>query len=227
MDLNILYEDKDIIVVEKPSGVPSQKDRSRAADMTTLVSMHLQSISSQTKPYVGLVHRLDRPVSGIMVFAKTSYANASLSRQIQNKEMNKFYKVVVCGKPVHGSRAVTDYLAKQNNNTSIVVSEKDPKGKKAILQYDSIKTIDDPTYGTLSLLYVALITGRHHQIRVQLTNLGLPIWGDTKYNKDFQQREGWYQIALCAYRLEFKHPKTKKPLKFQIEATQYPFELFE
>lgn len=224
MNLSILYEDKHILVVIKPAGVPSQKDRSRDMDMLTAIEKYLKG------SYVGLVHRLDRPVSGIMLFAKTKFANTKLSQQIRQNNMKKEYLAVVCGRPDKDEGLLTDYLLKQNNNLSKVVSENIPGAKKAILKYKFIKSILLEEWGESSLLNINLITGRHHQIRVQLSNIGLPIWGDTKYNNKFNLSSSlindWYDIALCAYSLSFKHPKTGKEITFKIEASSFPFNQF-
>lgn len=228
MDINILFEDQHIIVAQKPPGVPSQKDRSGDLDMLTLLTQYLQqNRKGKEKPYIGLIHRLDRPVGGIMVFAKTPYANKNLSEQIRNKKFTKEYLAVVTGKADEGDIELRDYLVKQHNNLSKVVPKHHNGAKEAVLRYFKLGSIETDDGQKLSLLRVELMTGRHHQIRVQLSNAELPIWGDTKYNPHFsQQKNQWFQIALFAYKLEFEHPKTKKRLEFKVESRLHPFDLF-
>lgn len=227
MNLENLYEDNHIIVVIKPPKVPSQKDKSGDVDMLTLISEHIKKqYPNVNKPYVGVIHRLDRPVGGVMVYAKTKYANAKLSEQIRNKIIKKEYLTVICGKPDNNTGRIVDYLLKQRNNVSKVVPKTFEEAKEAILEYDVLETVETEEYGLLSLLKVNLITGRHHQIRVQLSNANFPIWGDTKYNLDFSNRKGWFQISLFAYKLCIRHPKSNKELEFKSKSKEYPFNLF-
>lgn len=232
MELDILFEDATIIVVIKPAKVPSQKDLSGDLDMVTALTEYIQKKTKTEKSCIGLIHRLDRPVSGIMVFAKTPKANSVLSEQIRLKRMTKQYQVVVCGKPTLTKAMLVDQLLKQGNNLSKVVSKPTKESKEATLNYECLKTISQVVYGELSLLNVELITGRHHQIRVQLAHAGIPIWGDTKYNLAFHVNEdehnkAWYQIALCAHQLKFVHPKSGKEMSFQMNPSQFPFDQFE
>lgn len=229
MKLNILFEDKHIIVVEKPPKVPSQADPSGDPDMLTLVREYLKETNpSVKKPYVEIVHRLDRPVGGIMVFPKTKFACSELNRQIQNKEMDKKYYCVACGEIEDKEGKLIDYLKRlKTTNMSKVVSKDTSKAKEAILEYKVIGNVDSDEYGKLSLLQINLITGRHHQIRLQLSNFGYPLWGDTKYSKRFGRRGVWTQIALFACELSFKHPKTKKVVTFKLDKPDViPFNIF-
>ena len=230
MNIKVLYEDAHIIVVEKPPKIPSQRDKTGDKDMLTYVSEYLQTKYPQAKtPYVGLIQRLDRPVGGVMVFAKTKLANQKLSSQIQEKEMEKVYYGVVCGVPEKNHDVLVNFLLKQGKtNTSKVVTKGTPNAKEAILEYDLMETLDTPEQGVLSLLKINLKTGRHHQIRVQLTNGQLPLWGDNKYNKTFARQKEWTQIALWARELTLEHPKTGKSLTFHSSPKDiYPFTLFE
>lgn len=233
MELNLLYEDDYVLVAVKPAKMPAQKDLSGDLDMVTALTDYLENKTKKEKPYLGLIHRIDRPVSGIMVFAKTPKANQLLSEQIRLNQMSKEYRVVVSGIPKENKRELIDYVYKQSNNLSKIVKENTPDAKKAILNYACIGTITHEEFGEISLLNVELITGRHHQIRVQLSHAGLPIWGDTKYNKRFfveEQRttkKAWYQIALCAYKLQFNHPKTGKLMSFIMEPLDFPFDQFK
>lgn len=228
MNIKILHEDKHIIVAEKPPKIPSQSDKTNDIDMVSLTKDHIIRKDNVKNPYLGLVHRLDRPVGGLMVFAKTKEANRSLSEQIRTKNLKKVYYAVVCGKPKEKKVMLENFLIKLRTiNMSKVVSEDNKKAKKSILEYELIQSIDTEEYGTLSLLKINLMTGRHHQIRVQLSNGGLPIWGDNKYNKTFVKSKKWTQIALYASSLSFKHPKNNQPRTYKLKPQdEYPFILF-
>ena len=206
--LKVLYEDNHIIVVIKPYNIPSQSDKTNDIDMLSLVKEYIKE--KYQKPgnvYVGLVHRLDRPVGGIMVFAKTSKAASRLSESIRNKSFSKTYLAVVNGKFEKQNGILENYLWKDEAlNMSKVVS-KDKKGAKlARLTYEVLAAKND-----LSLVKINLETGRHHQIRVQFSNAGHSLYGDQKYGKDSMGK----QIALWAYRLEFKHPVKDEIMKFE------------
>ena len=206
--LKVLYEDNHIIVVIKPYNIPSQSDKTNDIDMLSLVKEYIKE--KYQKPgnvYVGLVHRLDRPVGGIMVFAKTSKAASRLSESIRNKSFSKTYLAVVNGKFEKQNGILENYLWKDEAlNMSKVVS-KDKKGAKlARLTYEVLAEKNE-----LSLVKINLETGRHHQIRVQFSNAGHSLYGDQKYGKDSMGK----QIALWAYRLEFKHPVKDEIMKFE------------
>ena len=206
--LKVLYEDNYILVVFKPYNIPSQSDKTNDIDMLSLVKEYIKE--KYQKPgnvYVGLVHRLDRPVGGIMVFAKTSKAASRLSESIRNKSFSKTYLAVVNGKFEKQNGILENYLWKDEAlNMSKVVS-KDKKGAKlARLTYEVLAEKND-----LSLVKINLETGRHHQIRVQFSNAGHSLYGDQKYGKDSMGK----QIALWAYRLEFKHPVKDEIMKFE------------
>ncbi len=229
MNLNILYEDKHLIVVEKPAKIPSQSDKTGDMDLFTMVLSHLgESCTKKGGPYLGLIHRLDRPVGGIMVFAKNKESNSKLSTAIQDKKLKKEYTAVVCGTPDHKEASLDNYLKKQRSiNMSKIVTDKTKDAKLAQLSYhvlDTQNTIED---GSLSLVKIQLKTGRHHQIRVQFAGADLPLWGDNKYNKAFIKRKGWTQIALFASKLTFEHPFKKETLSFELSPPKvYPFDLF-
>ncbi len=207
--LKILYEDNHIIVVEKPVNIPSQGDKTGDIDMLTIIKRYLKE--KYNKPgnvYLGLVHRLDRPVGGVMVFAKTSKAAARLSEQVRNKDFRKRYLVIVNGKFEERKGTLQDYLLKnEKNNMSKVVKEGTKNAKLAILDYEVIKY--DPELN-LSVLKIDLHTGRHHQIRVQLSSRGHSIYGDQKYGG----RGHGKQICLWAYQLTLFHPITKEEMTF-------------
>ena len=207
--LKILYEDNHIIVVEKPVNIPSQGDKTGDIDMLTIIKRYLKE--KYNKPgnvYLGLVHRLDRPVGGVMVFAKTSKAAARLSEQVRNKDFRKRYLVIVNGKFDERKGTLQDYLLKnEKNNMSKVVKEGTKNAKLAILDYEVIKY--DPELN-LSVLKIDLHTGRHHQIRVQLSSREHSIYGDQKYGG----RGHGKQICLWAYQLTIFHPITKAEMTF-------------
>lgn len=204
--LNILYEDNHIIVVVKESGILSQSDITRDIDLLSLIKAYVKE--KYKKPgnvYIGLVHRLDRMVSGIMVFARTSKAANRLNIQIKNNDLKKSYICLVKGK-LEGSGTLKNYLIKdEKGNMSFVTDNK--KGKLSVLNY---KAIFYDKVKNLSLIDIDLLTGRHHQIRVQLSNIGHPIYGDNKYDKNPTNAN----IRLHAYKLSFNHPITKERLEF-------------
>ena len=192
MKINIIYEDNHLLIVEKPINVIVQEDNTKDKDLLTILKEYIKE--KYNKPgnvYLGLVHRLDRPVGGIMVFARTSKSASRLSEQIRNKTFKK---------------------------TNIVtVSD---KGKEAILHYKKIDYKDN-----MSLVEINLETGRPHQIRVQFSNYGYPLYGDNKYNKNATSDE---QIALFAKKIEFVHPTTKENMSFELDLpNRYPFNLFK
>lgn len=211
MGLNIIFEDEQILVVKKDAGIPVQAGRMRIMDLQGLIKKELYQRNRDGKePYLGLIHRLDQPVEGIMVFAKTPFAAADLSRQVTDGRMKKYYLALLCGKPSEDSGTLVDYLLKDGRtNTSAVVKKGVKDAKRSELNYRVLKTGE-----TTTLVEVELLTGRHHQIRVQMANAGWPLYGDTKYNPRFQKVTEHVQTALCAYKLSFVHPKTKEAMEF-------------
>jgi len=226
MTLKIIYEDTHLLCLEKPQGIPSQSDKTEDEDLQTIALNYLKN--SNNKPYIGLIHRLDRPVGGVILYAKTPFANAELSKQLQNHQTAKEYLTVVCGKPETNKMVLEDYIKKLKTiNMSKITTQDDKQGKYAKLEFEVLGTVVTETEGVLSLLKVKLFTGRHHQIRVQLANANLPIWGDNKYNKAFVKRKDFTFIALWSYKFGFYHPKTKQYLEFISLPTSFPFTLFE
>ncbi len=207
--LKIIYEDNHIIVVEKPVNIPSQSDKTGDKDLLTMIKEYLkEKYHKPGEAYLGLVHRLDRPVGGVMVYAKTSKAAARLSEQIRQKQFTKKYLVIVDGKMEQKQGILEDYLWKnEKTNTSKVVEEGTKNAKYAKLEYEVLKYVPETN---LSVLKIKLETGRHHQIRVQLSHAGHSIYGDQKYGS----RGKGKQIALWAYELSFIHPITKEKLNF-------------
>ncbi len=232
--LDILYEDKDIIVCHKAPGVSSQTERSYDPDMVSLLMNHFHK-AGEKNPYVGVVHRLDKPVAGVIVYGKNEQATKALSEQITHHQFTKRYYAIVCGAPdTTDTCTFADYLLRDaKTNTSSVVAPASPvyknnkEIKKSSLSFNTIKTVvleeDSPFYRTncpydnkLSLVDIDLHTGRHHQIRVQFAHHGLPLWGDQRYSpyaKELGQRQG---VALCAHTLTITHPTTKKEMTFSV-----------
>lgn len=229
MSLNILFEDEWILVCEKPIKVPSQSDKSSDFDMVNRVKNHIYEVEDRTNPYVGLIHRLDRPVGGVMVFSKKEEATRELNRQMTSHAFKKRYFAVVTGEVEDTSESVEvrDFLMKDGRtNLSKVVSAATKGAKEAILSYHALEKKEEDGI-PLTLLDIELKTGRHHQIRVQLSNRMEGIWGDTKYNKRFTSQRGWTNVALYSYELSFVHPNTKKELTFHCVPRQRPFDLFK
>ena len=221
----IIFEDKDIIVCHKPAGMATQTKRLGQQDMESFLKNYRASKKEQ--PYIGVVHRLDQPVEGVMVFAKNSKAAAALSKQVQQRIIGKHY-YAVCTKTVHAqlqpqeqteelslgnTGTLTDYiLTDKKNNISKVVSPEDanknPQAKRAVLDYEVIKQEQDKT-----LFDITLHTGSQHQIRLQLSNMGYPIIGDKKYGGIANDK-----LMLCSYRIEFEHPINGTKMDFKIDA---------
>ena len=214
--LNILYEDKCIIVCEKPAGIPVQTRRLGQPDMESILKNHIASSGQNSgSPYLAIIHRLDQPVSGIMVFAKTPKAAANLNQQLSSDTFCKDYRAVCCGTLPTASGTLVDYLVKDGRtNTSRICEKNTPQAKRAELSYETIEVQKDKDGSTLTTVNVHLITGRHHQIRVQMAHAGTPLWGDNKYNPEFVQKRGYFPISLRAYHLAFRHPETGKPMDF-------------
>ena len=209
--LNVIYEDNHIIVVEKMPNIPSQGDKTEDIDMLTIIKEYLKG--KYQKPgnvYLALIHRLDRPVGGVMVFAKTSKAAARLSEEVRERRIKKEYLVVADGKFEKKQGTLEDYLLKnERKNISKVVPEGTKNAKRAKLDYEVLKYNEEID---LSVVRVLLHTGRHHQIRLQLANIGHSIYGDQKYGT----RGRGKQIALWAYKLSFIHPVTKEEMSFKV-----------
>lgn len=216
--INIVYEDNHLLVVEKPVNIPVCEDESRDHDFLTMLKNYLKvKYQKPGNVYLGLVHRLDRPVGGVMVFAKTSKAASRLSRQVLEHKLKKTYLAVVCGKtPEFGE--CFDYLVKDKKKNQSYVTDK-MHGKEARLSYKRLEFKEG-----FSLVEIDLQTGRSHQIRVQFSSRGFPLVGDAKYNK---KHDGKTFVALFAKRLSFYHPITNEVLTFELDyPKRYPFNLF-
>lgn len=214
-NIKILYEDNQILVVIKPINMLSQSDITNKEDILTILKDYIKK--KYNKPgnvYLGLVHRLDKPTGGIMVFARTSKAAKRLSEQIQNKTFKKTYLAVIHGN-IKESDTYIDYLKKID--TKSYITNKDD-GKYAELTY---KKLDYNEKDKLSLVEINLKTGRNHQIRLQFSSRGYPLYGDNKYGNDSNKNLGLY-----AYKLEFIHPTTKENLLFINYPDYEPFTKF-
>lgn len=233
MNYKIIYEDKDIIVCHKMAGVPVQTGKIGAIDLVSELKNYLMKSAKEKpvkEPYLGVVHRLDQPVEGVILFAKNQAAAGALSKQLTTGIMNKCYYAVAAGVPDKGKEqgTLTDYLMKDNKTNSSFVTTKD-KGKESKLEYTFINQVaaGDKTY---ALYDIHLLTGRHHQIRVQMANANLPLLGDKKYGSDFSSALSTElhvkNVALCAYKSEFTHPLTKKKMEFKIHPEGQIFQQF-
>ena len=221
-ELNILYEDNHIIVVLKPQMVACCPDESGDDSLFDCVKRYIKT--AYEKPgnvYLGLVHRLDRPTGGVMVFAKTSKAAARLTEQMTGGGFEKKYFAVLCGVPGKGKATLVNYLRKNSvNNTVYVCTESEEGAKYASLAYE----IKDKNAG-LSLAEITLHTGRTHQIRVQTAAINCPVYGDMRYGGEKAVKG---KLALWAYSLRFAHPTTGEALRFVIEPPkdEMPWKLF-
>lgn len=213
MNIPILYEDNHLLVVEKPVNIPVQQDQSRDLDLLTLLKKDLKvRYQKPGNVFLALVHRLDRPVGGAMVFAKTSKAASRLADVLRRQKLGRTYVAVVHGKPSQKKQTLKHFLVKNRRKNIVYTTDvHHKKAKKALLTYDVLSSRKQ-----FSLVKVELQTGRPHQIRVQLSAIGHPIFGDQKYGQHINKRG--QQIALWSHALQFKHP-TKKEI---VEITSYP-----
>lgn len=216
IDSLIIYEDSHIIVCHKPAGVPVQSARIGTADMVSLLKNHLASAAKRKQgnrePYLAVIHRLDQPVEGLLVFAKTPAAAKELNRQLTSSGFGKYYRAMVTGVPEPAEGTLEDYMVKDGRtNTSRICTENTPGAKLARLHY-RVEDVRRDTEPATSLVHIRLDTGRHHQIRVQMAHLGCPLVGDRKYGKS----ESAEPLRLCACRLEFRHPHDVRMMNFEL-----------
>ena len=229
MKIPVLFEDDTLIVCVKPQGVPSQADKSNDEDVVNYFKSYIYDKEElNEEPYLALIHRLDRPVGGIMVLAKTQEAAANLSDQVQDGKMIKYYQAILTGELPDEYGTLEDYLIKDSKTNTTKVVNKGTKGaKRAVLDYE-VLDVFETNEGILSYVLIQLVTGRHHQIRVQMANQGAGIWGDTKYNPRFQKvKRKYQQIGLYATRLEFEHPATGENMVFKQEPEGDAFDVIE
>lgn len=211
--INVLYEDNSVIVVVKPAGILSQKSKDTDNSMLDMVKEYVKK--KYNKPgnvYIGLVHRLDRNVSGVMVFARNSKSASRLSEEVRSHKLKKKYYAVVSGIIKNDEGTFKDYLVKDKGFNTRVTSKEN--GKESTLDY---KVLKRDYKDNMTLVDIDLKTGRHHQIRVQFASRGYPLCGDTRYGSV----KG--NLALCAYSLTFIHPITKKEMTFKIDRPSNKF----
>lgn len=219
MKPRIIYQDNAIVVAYKPAGLATQTAKVGQPDMVSELKKLLKV------RYLGVVHRLDQPVEGLLVFALTQEAAAKLTKQLAGGTLNKQYYAAVSGKLSSRQGTLVDYLIKTKDNLAQVVTGKEssyPDAKKAVLHY---KIVEETLVSTqVALADINIETGRFHQIRCQMANAGMPLLGDQKYGKntDINIRS----VALCAYKLVFQHPVTGKRMSYEISPENPAFELF-
>ena len=246
--MEILYEDQDILVVQKSAGLAVQTAQVGQQDVVSRLKNHLRTQTDKTTdetgssdratpPYLGVIHRLDQPVEGLLVFAKNKRSAAELSKQLTDKgesgTLHKEYYAVFCGKPEEKQGSLVDYLYKDGNNRAVVISDAEassiPQAKPALLKYQVLQQAEVQGI-ILNLTRIHIETGRFHQIRAQMAHAGLGLLGDRKYGDDrtleVSRMLGINNIALCAYSLEFIHPTSKRPLSFQAEPQGKAFTYF-
>lgn len=223
----LVYEDSQIIVCHKPAGIATQTSHVGSFDLVSLLKNYLAASSrSGTKPasgpsapYLAVIHRLDQPVEGLLVFAKTPAAARELNRQLATSGFGKYYRALVNGIPSPLEGTLEDYLVSDGRANITRVCKKDTPGAKfARLSYKVIESRDG-----LSLVDIVLDTGRRHQIRVQMAHLGCPLAGDRKYGVcEPADRENAEPLRLCAYKLTFYHPKDKRKMCFELNISELP-----
>lgn len=218
MKTEVVFEDNDIIVINKPAGMATQTAKIGQQDVVSELKNYLarkdSGAAAKKEPYLGIIHRLDQPVEGLLIFAKSKQAAAALTKQLgQGSEsgLNKQYYAIICGQPANSEGTLVDYLRKNANNMAEVVDETDSEAKKAVLHYRCLQTVETFA-GKLSLMDIRIETGRFHQIRAQMSHAGMSLVGDAKYadekTREIAGKLGIRNVALCAYALEFTHPVT-------------------
>lgn len=222
-ELVILHEDNHIIVVLKPQNIPSCEDESKDLDMLNMIKEYIRvTYNKQGNVYLGLVHRLDRPTGGVMVFAKSSKAASRLSEQLKEGDFEKRYFAIINGVPKEEKATLTHYMKKNAVNNMVYVCPQTVQGAKfAQLEYTLLDKTSD-----LSLVDVKLHTGRSHQIRVQMNAIGHPLYGDMRYGGE-KAKKGY--LALWAYYLSFTHPVSKERMVFRVQPPKdnMPWKLFD
>ncbi|MEG1846870.1 MAG: RluA family pseudouridine synthase [Lachnospiraceae bacterium] len=232
MRTKILYEDQELLVVHKPIGLATQTQKLSQPDVVSEMKNHVASVSRNKtgEPYLGLIHRLDQPVEGILLLAKTEQAAKELNIQLLHGKIKKSYYAVVFGQTLQQKATLVDYLCKNGKtNTSAIVSSDSRDAKRAELHYE-VLAVEGKETDIHTLVRVCLETGRHHQIRVQMAHAGLPLLGDYKYGTEDSHRasmlHGIQDVALCAYAITLQHPITHCTMSYQIEPSAPVFSDF-
>lgn len=228
MKTKILFEDMNLLVIHKPSGIAVQSARVGQMDVESELRNYLAADARKrgTSSYIGLVHRLDQPVEGLLVVAKTKDAAAKLNKQLSEGSLNKKYLAVVSVESVQGEEFgdFTDYMVK-DGQVAKIVSSNVAEAKEARLHYKLLKKADN-----IALVDIEIETGRFHQIRCQMAHHGMPLLGDAKYvssqSAALSQNLGIRNVALCANRIDFKHPVTGKVMGFEVEPANPAFGKF-
>lgn len=234
MRTKILYEDEQILIIHKPAGLATQTSKVGQQDVVSELKNYLARKNRGNVPYLGVIHRLDQPVEGLLVFAKEKRAAAALTKQLGAGTLNKRYYALICGKVNEKSGELVDYLYKdkdgkaqvahgpvENAKNARVADSSSGDAKKAVLQYEITKEYAQGYF----LADIHIDTGRFHQIRAQMSHAGMPLLGDSKYGSDesmeLSRVLGVRNVALCAYYLEIHHPIMGKKLEFQIELPNF------
>ncbi len=254
MKTEVIHEDKDILVIYKPAGLATQTAKIGQPDVVSELKNYLMGSNPTKKgqlPYLGVIHRLDQPVEGLLVFAKNKAAATNLTAQLQRQDeggLNKHYYAMVCGKPSANEGELVDYMYKDKDNRAVIVESETGKHqnpdvksatvqcnqeiKKAVLKYHVMESGELSRGGVtvdLTKLDIEILTGRFHQIRAQMSHAGLPLLGDAKYGSEASKAQakqcGVQNVALCAYKLILIHPTTKKKMQFEIEPKGKAFTL--
>lgn len=243
MRVKIVFEDNNIIVINKPAGMATQTAKVGQADAVSELKNYLaRQVSASGKaagqPYLGVIHRLDQPVEGLLVFAKNKKAAAALTAQLTGNDaglLNKQYYAVVCGKPSDKEGTLVDKIYKDAGGRAVIVEKGMPTkeneaAKRAVLHYGLLETVGEAGE-EISLLDISIETGRFHQIRAQMAHAGMPLLGDAKYGNErsisLSEKVGVRTVALCAYSLALKHPVTGNLQSFQIQPKGSAYSLFE
>lgn len=216
MDKMILYEDDALIVAHKPAGIATQTAKVGQADMVSLLRGYRKKRGEDT--YIGVIHRLDQPVEGLLVFAKTADAAGKLGAMLQKGRIKKQYAALVAGLPETEEGRLCDYLLhNQRENVSAAVPGGTPGAKEARLLWRLVRRFPEHR---ASLIEIEIFTGRHHQIRVQMSNAGMPLLGDVKYgsgvSREISEQMGISSTALLANKLQLTHPVSRRPMAFSI-----------